>query len=117
MLPPYVYDLIAAVQKWEDEHGDTSMCFGHVLSTVPTRELDRAQAIAHYQRERTRMERTLEDEMPVRMRIAAVAVPRAHVMVGGDDAFCPQCGDEGRPLHQLANGLMVCHKCSNKAGG
>lgn len=107
MLPPYVYDLIAAVQKWEDEHGDTSMCFSHVLDCVPTQERDRAAAIAHYQQERDRMERMPEDDaMPAR---------RRPVMVGGDAAFCPDCGSEGRPLHQSPSGVMVCRKCSNEA--
>jgi len=182
MLPPYVYDLIAAVQKWEDEHGDTSMCFGHVLSTVPQQERDRAAAIAHYQRERIRMKRSLEDETPsepqdviphkfkrgdpVRLTdapmfgiglVTSLATPGAdgqpvygisfpgldsrrsltatqdqmeaaveppqefvvgaRVMVGGDDAFCPTCGTDGRPLYALPSGLMVCRKCSTEAGG
>lgn len=107
MLPPYVYDLIAAVQQWEDEHGDTSMCFGHVLNTVPTQERDRAAAIAHYQRERVRMETTLEDDVPPQRRAA--------VMVGADDAFCPNCGSEGRPLHRSLSGHMVCRKCIDEA--
>lgn len=86
MLPPYVYDLIAAVQKWEDEHGDTSMCFGHVLSTVPQQERDRAQAIAHYQRERERMERkTLEDDAAEPPRLHRALRAPMTVRVGGAD--------------------------------
>jgi hypothetical protein len=65
MLPPYVYDLIAAVQKWEDEHGDKSMCFDHVLDSIPQQERDRAAAIAHYQRERLRLERGLEGDAAI----------------------------------------------------
>lgn len=51
MLPPYVYDLIAAVQQWEDEHAKGDVCFNAVLSTVPAEELDRAAAIAAYNRQ------------------------------------------------------------------
>lgn len=64
MLPPYVYDLIAAVQQWEDVHGDTSMCFENVLCAVPKEELDRAAAIADYQRRKAQqtaeVERTVD---------------------------------------------------------
>lgn len=71
MLPPYVYDLIAAVQKWEDEHANTDTCFDAVLCGVPKQELDRAAAISHYQRENLRIEDEQQRQNVARRQLSA----------------------------------------------
>lgn len=48
MLPPFVYDLIAAVQRYEQEHGEASMCFDGVLYAVPAEEQHAARVLAAY---------------------------------------------------------------------
>lgn len=48
LQPPWVYDLIAALAKHEDEHGQGHPCFAAALDRVPAVERDRAAAIDHY---------------------------------------------------------------------
>lgn len=50
LLPLFVYDLIAAVEKYEEEHGDRSTCLHTALYRVPERQRDMARAIAAYRR-------------------------------------------------------------------
>lgn len=47
-LPRWVYDLIIALDKYEDEHAKEAACLGDLLELVPPIELDRARVIAHY---------------------------------------------------------------------
>lgn len=49
--PPWVYDLIAAVARYEDEHAAGSDCLHAALAKVPAVERDRATAIAEYARQ------------------------------------------------------------------
>jgi hypothetical protein len=72
MLPPYVYDLIAAVQRYEDEHGDKSMCFDGILNAVPADEQHAARVLGAYK---------LEHERPSPMQ-ATIAPGRA--TIGGE---------------------------------
>lgn len=48
-LPSWVYDLVTAVEDYEDVHGEHRACFARVLAAVPAQERDRAAAIANYQ--------------------------------------------------------------------
>jgi len=84
MLPPYVYDLIAAVQKYEDEHGDKSMCFDGVLAKVPTDEQHAARVLAAYK---------LNQPSPMQETIAP-----ASVTVGGETYRLP---DDATPQNAL----------------
>lgn len=54
-MPPWVYDLIAAVEEYEDCHADHRAgwpCLGEALGKVPENEKDRAAAIVSYNRQR-----------------------------------------------------------------
>jgi hypothetical protein len=51
LLPPFVYDLISAVEKYEDEHAKGDDCLSAALERIPAQERDRAKAIEHYRRQ------------------------------------------------------------------
>lgn len=61
-LPHWVYDLIAVIDDYEDVHGPHEQnwdCFADALGEIPERELDRARAIAAYNRTKPRPEPTV----------------------------------------------------------
>jgi hypothetical protein len=47
-LPKWVYDLVIALQKHEDEHAKESACLESVLALVPNEVTRDADAIRHY---------------------------------------------------------------------
>lgn len=51
-LPLWVYELIAAIDKYEDEHSKGAACFGEALGLVPAHELAHARFMNFY-REKT----------------------------------------------------------------
>lgn len=60
--PPWVYDLIAAIDDYEQIHGDHDNgwpCLRDALGHVPEQELDRARAIAGYGRQKPAAEPTV----------------------------------------------------------
>ena len=53
-LPAWVYDLITAVELYEDVHGphkENWPCLGNALDVVPERERDCARAIVAWRQE------------------------------------------------------------------
>lgn len=62
MQETWVYDLIAAIDEYEDTHGDHEAgwaCLDSALAHVPERELDRARAISAYRRQKPDPEPTV----------------------------------------------------------
>jgi hypothetical protein len=51
-LPIWVYEVIAAIDKHEDEHAKEDACLGGVLGLIPPQQLDRARAVAYADRHR-----------------------------------------------------------------
>jgi hypothetical protein len=56
-LEPWVYNLITAIDDYEDTHPSPDAdgkhewpCFADELAAIPAEQLDRARAIAHYRR-------------------------------------------------------------------
>lgn len=52
-MPPWVYDLINALERHEREHDQHDGCLFNALLRVPFNEREKAAAIADYLRERT----------------------------------------------------------------
>lgn len=57
-LPLWVYEVIAELDKYENEHAKESNCFDPVFRLVPKPEVERARAIAYYRENCTAEETT-----------------------------------------------------------